>query len=53
MASAPEGDSTLLKYGNVTSQPTSQTIPPPYSTPQVPNIHASGAINPTPEQVEW
>ncbi|TNN04081.1 hypothetical protein fugu_001110 [Takifugu bimaculatus] len=52
-ASAPEGDSTLLKYGNITSQPTSQTIPPAYTTPQVPNIHASGAINPTPEQVEY
>ncbi|CAG04461.1 unnamed protein product [Tetraodon nigroviridis] len=50
-ASAPEGDSTLLKYGNITSQPTSQTVPPPYSAPQVPNIHASGAINPTPEQI--
>uniref|UniRef100_A0A674P8H5 Target of myb1 like 2 membrane trafficking protein n=1 Tax=Takifugu rubripes TaxID=31033 RepID=A0A674P8H5_TAKRU len=50
-ASAPEGDSTLLKYGNITSQPTSQTIPPAYTTPQVPNIHASGAINPTPEQI--
>lgn len=51
-ASAPEGDSTLLKYGNITSQPTSQSVPPPYTTPQVPALHASGAINPTPEQVE-
>ncbi|XP_070708548.1 TOM1-like protein 2 isoform X1 [Pempheris klunzingeri] len=49
-ASAPEGDSTLHKYSTMT-QPTPQAVPPAYTTPQVPNIHASGSINPTPEQI--
>ncbi|KAM4524446.1 TOM1-like protein 2 isoform 2-T2 [Odontesthes bonariensis] len=49
-ASAPEGDSTLHKYSS-TTQPKPQPIPPAYATTQVPNIHASGSINPTPEQV--
>ncbi|XP_041671311.1 TOM1-like protein 2 isoform X2 [Cheilinus undulatus] len=49
-ATAPEGDSTLHKYGT-TTQPTPQAVPPAYTTPQVPNIHASGSINPTPEQI--
>nr|XP_046232559.1 TOM1-like protein 2 isoform X2 [Scatophagus argus] len=50
-ASAPEGDSTLHKYATTTAQPTPQAVPPAYTTPQVPNIHASGSINPTPEQI--
>ncbi|XP_070846024.1 TOM1-like protein 2 isoform X1 [Chaetodon trifascialis] len=53
-ASAPEGDSTLHKYSTTTTtttQPTPQAVPPAYPTPQVPNIHASGSINPTPEQI--
>uniref|UniRef100_A0A3Q1GHT8 Target of myb1 like 2 membrane trafficking protein n=1 Tax=Acanthochromis polyacanthus TaxID=80966 RepID=A0A3Q1GHT8_9TELE len=49
-ASAPEGDATLHKYSTVT-QPTPHSVPPAYTTPQVPNIHASGSINPTPEQI--
>uniref|UniRef100_A0A669CE92 Target of myb1 like 2 membrane trafficking protein n=1 Tax=Oreochromis niloticus TaxID=8128 RepID=A0A669CE92_ORENI len=49
-ATAPEGDSTLHKYSS-TTQPTQHSVPPVYTTPQVPNIHASGAINPTPEQI--
>ncbi|CAJ1080702.1 TOM1-like protein 2 isoform X2 [Xyrichtys novacula] len=49
-ATAPEGDSTLHKY-STTPQPTPQAVPPAYTTPQVPNIHAAGAINPTPEQI--
>ncbi|XP_035515368.1 TOM1-like protein 2 isoform X1 [Morone saxatilis] len=52
VASAPEGDSTLHKYATTTTtQPTPQVVPPAYTTPQVPNIHASGSINPTPEQI--
>lgn len=51
-ASAPEGDSTLHRYGSTTTPPASQTVPPSYTSPQVPNIHASGSINPTPEQVQ-
>lgn len=50
-ASAPEGDSALQRYGSTTTPPASQTAPPSYTSPQVPNIHASGSINPTPEQV--
>uniref|UniRef100_A0A673AKI1 TOM1-like protein 2 n=1 Tax=Sphaeramia orbicularis TaxID=375764 RepID=A0A673AKI1_9TELE len=50
MASAPEGDSTLHKY-TTASQPTPHAVPPAYNTPQVPNLHASGSINPTPEQI--
>ncbi|XP_038591241.1 TOM1-like protein 2 isoform X2 [Micropterus salmoides] len=55
-ASAPEGDSTLHKYSTTTptattTQPTPQALPPAYTTPQVPNIHPSGSINPTPEQI--
>lgn len=56
MASAPEGDSTLHKYATTTPQPTPQptpqAVPPAYTAPQVPNIHASGSINPTAEQVQ-
>ncbi|KAM7371047.1 hypothetical protein PAMP_010547 [Pampus punctatissimus] len=48
-ATAPEGDSTLHKYSTI-SQPVPQAVPPAYTAPQVPNIHASGSINPTPEQ---
>uniref|UniRef100_A0A3Q3A2V9 Target of myb1 like 2 membrane trafficking protein n=1 Tax=Kryptolebias marmoratus TaxID=37003 RepID=A0A3Q3A2V9_KRYMA len=33
------------------TKPTAHTVPPAYTTPQVPNIHASGSINPTPEQI--
>uniref|UniRef100_A0A673AJH6 TOM1-like protein 2 n=1 Tax=Sphaeramia orbicularis TaxID=375764 RepID=A0A673AJH6_9TELE len=35
----------------LTSQPTPHAVPPAYNTPQVPNLHASGSINPTPEQI--
>uniref|UniRef100_A0A3B4TNG5 Target of myb1 like 2 membrane trafficking protein n=1 Tax=Seriola dumerili TaxID=41447 RepID=A0A3B4TNG5_SERDU len=45
-----EGDSTLHKYSTAT-QPTPHAVPPAYTDPQVPNIHASGSINPTPEQI--
>ncbi|KAM8729267.1 TOM1-like protein 2 isoform 2-T2 [Acanthopagrus schlegelii] len=51
VASAPEGDSTLHKYATTTTQPTPQAVPPAYNAPQVPNIHASGSINPTAEQI--
>uniref|UniRef100_A0A671W211 Target of myb1 like 2 membrane trafficking protein n=1 Tax=Sparus aurata TaxID=8175 RepID=A0A671W211_SPAAU len=55
VASAPEGDSTLHKYATTTPQPTPQptpqAVPPAYTAPQVPNIHASGSINPTAEQI--
>uniref|UniRef100_A0A3Q0R5S0 Target of myb1 like 2 membrane trafficking protein n=1 Tax=Amphilophus citrinellus TaxID=61819 RepID=A0A3Q0R5S0_AMPCI len=47
---APEGDSTLHKYSS-TTQPAQHSVPPAYTTSQVPNIHASGSINPTPEQI--
>ncbi|KAG8009044.1 TOM1-like protein 2 [Nibea albiflora] len=52
VASAPEGDAALHKFSTPTTQPhpTPQAVPPVYPTPQVPNIHASGSINPTPEQ---
>ncbi|XP_068439060.1 TOM1-like protein 2 isoform X2 [Clinocottus analis] len=50
LASAPEGDSTLHKF-STPPQPPPQAVPPAYITPQVPNIHASGSINPTPEQI--
>ncbi|XP_053197777.1 TOM1-like protein 2 isoform X1 [Scomber japonicus] len=49
-ATAPEGDSTLHKYAT-TTQPAPQAVLPAYTAPQVPNIHASGSINPTPEQI--
>ncbi|XP_030610322.1 TOM1-like protein 2 isoform X3 [Archocentrus centrarchus] len=49
-ATAPEGDSTLHKYSS-TTQPAQHSVPPAYTTSQVPNIHASGSINPTPEQI--
>nr|XP_020471574.1 TOM1-like protein 2 isoform X2 [Monopterus albus] len=49
-ASAPEGDSTLHKY-STTTQPTPHVAPPTYTGPQVPSIHPSGSINPTPEQI--
>ncbi|KAM9837770.1 TOM1-like protein 2 [Aulostomus maculatus] len=49
-ASAPEGDSTLHKF-TTAPQPGPHAVPPAYTTPQVPNIHASGSINPTPEQI--
>uniref|UniRef100_A0A665WSJ8 TOM1-like protein 2 n=1 Tax=Echeneis naucrates TaxID=173247 RepID=A0A665WSJ8_ECHNA len=45
-----EGDSTLHKY-STTPQPTPHAVPPAYTDAQVPNIHASGSINPTPEQI--
>ncbi|TKS90044.1 TOM1-like protein 2 [Collichthys lucidus] len=51
VASAPEGDAALQKYSTTTVQPTPQAVPPAYPTPQVPNIHPSGSINPTPEQI--
>uniref|UniRef100_A0A3Q3GFP3 Target of myb1 like 2 membrane trafficking protein n=1 Tax=Labrus bergylta TaxID=56723 RepID=A0A3Q3GFP3_9LABR len=50
VATAPEGDTTLHKYSTAT-QPAPQVVPPAYTAPQVPNILASGAINPTPEQI--
>ncbi|XP_063749410.1 TOM1-like protein 2 isoform X1 [Eleginops maclovinus] len=50
LASAPEGDSTLHKFSS-TPQPPPQVIPPAYTAPQVPDIHAAGSINPTPEQI--
>ncbi|XP_037546670.1 TOM1-like protein 2 isoform X2 [Nematolebias whitei] len=49
-ATAPSGDSTLHKFSS-TTKPTAHTVPPAYTTPQVPNIHASGSINPSPEQI--
>uniref|UniRef100_A0A3B5AFD3 Target of myb1 like 2 membrane trafficking protein n=2 Tax=Stegastes partitus TaxID=144197 RepID=A0A3B5AFD3_9TELE len=49
-ASAPEGEAILHKY-SATTQPAPHAVPPAYTTPQVPNIHASGSINPTPEQI--
>ncbi|XP_061666673.1 TOM1-like protein 2 isoform X2 [Syngnathoides biaculeatus] len=49
-ASAPEGDSTLHKYTNP-SQPAPHVLPAAFTTPQVPNIQPTGAINPTPEQI--
>ncbi|XP_075890788.1 TOM1-like protein 2 isoform X2 [Nelusetta ayraudi] len=51
VGSAPEGDSALHRFGSTTPQPTPQTVPPSYTSPQVPNILASGAINPTSEQI--
>ncbi|XP_062331508.1 TOM1-like protein 2 isoform X1 [Osmerus eperlanus] len=60
LASAPEGDSTLPKYSAPpqplpSPQPPPQAVPhaapPSYSSPQVPNLQASGSINPTPEQI--
>uniref|UniRef100_A0A8C6M6Y9 Target of myb1 like 2 membrane trafficking protein n=1 Tax=Nothobranchius furzeri TaxID=105023 RepID=A0A8C6M6Y9_NOTFU len=44
------GDSALHKHSSMT-KPTAHTVPPAYTTSQVPNIHASGSINPTPEQI--
>ncbi|XP_053738729.1 TOM1-like protein 2 isoform X1 [Synchiropus splendidus] len=49
-ATAPEGDSTLFQY-TTTPQPAPNVVPPAYTTPQVPNLAASGSINPTPEQI--
>ncbi|KAM4716089.1 TOM1-like protein 2 isoform 1-T1 [Anableps anableps] len=49
-ASAPEGDSTLHKYSTKT-KPAPHHVPPAYSAPQGPNLQASGAINPSPEQI--
>lgn len=49
-ASAPEGDSTLHRHSTKT-KPAAQPVPPAYSSPQVPNLPSSGAVNPTPEQV--
>uniref|UniRef100_UPI0037E8D91A TOM1-like protein 2 isoform X2 n=1 Tax=Semicossyphus pulcher TaxID=241346 RepID=UPI0037E8D91A len=51
VASAPEGDSTLHKFSTPPQPAAPQVVPPAYPTPQVPNIHASGSINPTPEQI--
>ncbi|CAL1599046.1 unnamed protein product [Knipowitschia caucasica] len=50
VASAPDGDSTLLKYSTV-SQPASDSVPPAYNTVEAPNILPAGSINPTPEQI--
>lgn len=50
MASAPDGESAPPKY-NITTQPAPAAVPPAYTTPEVPNIQASGAVNPTSEQV--
>ncbi|XP_076025766.1 TOM1-like protein 2 isoform X2 [Genypterus blacodes] len=50
VASALEGESTLPKYSPA-PQPPPPAVPPAYPTPQVPTIQASGAINPTAEQV--
>uniref|UniRef100_A0A673VSL1 Target of myb1 like 2 membrane trafficking protein n=1 Tax=Salmo trutta TaxID=8032 RepID=A0A673VSL1_SALTR len=33
------------------SHPFASSVPPTYSTPQVPNLGASGSINPSPEQI--
>uniref|UniRef100_A0A3Q2DHW0 Target of myb1 like 2 membrane trafficking protein n=1 Tax=Cyprinodon variegatus TaxID=28743 RepID=A0A3Q2DHW0_CYPVA len=49
-ASAPEGDSTLHRHSTKT-KPAAQPVPPAYSSPQVPNLPSSGAVNPTPEQI--
>ncbi|XP_049614333.1 TOM1-like protein 2 isoform X2 [Syngnathus scovelli] len=49
-ASAPEGDSTLHKYSSP-PQPAPHVVPAAYTTPQVPNVQPSGAINPTSEQI--
>ncbi|XP_077405931.1 TOM1-like protein 2 isoform X2 [Vanacampus margaritifer] len=50
-ASAPDGDSTLHKY-SAPSQPAPPVVPTAYTTtPQVPTIQTTGAINPTPEQI--
>ncbi|XP_071767926.1 TOM1-like protein 2 isoform X2 [Centroberyx gerrardi] len=52
LASAPEGDAALHKYSAPPQpQPAPHAVPPAYTAPQVPNIHASGSINPTPEQI--
>ncbi|XP_075949475.1 TOM1-like protein 2 [Anarhichas minor] len=50
LTSAPEGDSTLHQF-STPPQPTPQAVPPAYTAPQVPNILASGSVNPTPEQI--
>ncbi|XP_069547443.1 TOM1-like protein 2 isoform X1 [Brachyistius frenatus] len=49
-ATAPEGDSTLHKLSS-TTQPSPHSAPTAFADPQVPNILASGSINPTPEQI--
>ncbi|KAF3704617.1 TOM1-like protein 2 Target of Myb-like protein 2 [Channa argus] len=49
-ASAPEGDSTLHKF-STTTPPTPHAVPPAYTSPEEPNLHTSGSINPTPEQI--
>ncbi|KAM9773092.1 TOM1-like protein 2 isoform 2-T2 [Syngnathus typhle] len=48
-ASAPEGESTL-QYSSP-PQPAPHVVPAAYTTPQVPNVQPSGAINPTSEQI--
>uniref|UniRef100_A0A3B4GVX5 TOM1-like protein 2 n=1 Tax=Pundamilia nyererei TaxID=303518 RepID=A0A3B4GVX5_9CICH len=45
------GELMLGSLHSSTTQPTQHSVPPVYTTPQVPNIHASGAVNPTPEQI--
>ncbi|XP_078135079.1 TOM1-like protein 2 isoform X2 [Sander vitreus] len=50
LPSAPEGDSALHKLSTI-PQPAPHVVPPAYIAPQVPNTLASGAINPTPEQI--
>ncbi|KAM4525970.1 TOM1-like protein 2 [Fundulus diaphanus] len=49
-ASAPEGDSTLHKC-STKAKAAPHSVPPAYSSPQAPDLHASGSINPTPEQI--
>ncbi|KAM9424587.1 TOM1-like protein 2 isoform 2-T2 [Pholidichthys leucotaenia] len=49
-ATAPEGDSALHKYSG-SSQAAPHPVQPAYTATQAPTIHASGSINPTPEQI--
>ncbi|XP_035987993.1 TOM1-like protein 2 isoform X3 [Fundulus heteroclitus] len=48
-APAPEGDSALRCSTKAKAAP--HSVPPAYSSPQAPDLHASGSINPTPEQI--
>ncbi|XP_037133297.1 TOM1-like protein 2 isoform X4 [Syngnathus acus] len=50
-ASAPEGDSTLQYSSPPQPAPAPHVVPAAYTTPQVPNVQPSGAINPTSEQI--
>ncbi|KAI1896000.1 hypothetical protein AGOR_G00090300 [Albula goreensis] len=57
MQNTPEMDTVAPKYAPpsqpsaVTSPPLSSAAPPTYSTPQIPSLQASGAINPNSEQI--